>query len=1270
MKEDIILNAPVGDTAEFAYTLDLPDELEARIGDDGSLGIYSPSPALFGTTDTTQDREKILSARRTAPKTHLLFVLPAPVVIEKGGQKASVPARFVLDGDTLTVTAEQLQDLAYPLSIDPSVAITSSSDFQQGNAGDSIEWGDGEIVRKGIKGGVGAWSTTTSLPTASNAVAAVASNGYMYTIGGTATGATVNYAPINSDGTLDSWTSTSSLAIPRSYAGAAAYNGRIYVWGGYNTTTAAATASVEYADIHSDGTLGAWQPAASMTTAVCRAATTAYKGYLYALGGSTTPSSGCTSSSTGGTNTVQYAPILADGTIGTWQTTTNIAYGTSGQVIAAMAGAAGGYMYVLGGSNNNAGTAYANVQVAPINDDGTLGSWTATTSLAGANYSAGVTLYNGYLYVLSSQGNATTAYYAQVFADGTVGEWFMIVYAPLTLGRWGGAAVAYGDYVYYIGGNGPTNRVEVAPLRDDMKVEDNKAVSTSYTTSRERAVSVGYGSCLYLLGGYGGNGNNYVPFTQYAPVNDDGNITTAWPNNSFNGNGRADLAAVAYNGYLYSIGGYYGHANTYFNTVQYASIGADCSLGTWTNTNAFDTGGNARGGITAFAYNGYLYVAGGINASGNFNTVRYAPLNSNGTVGTWNSTTNLPAAMNRHRTVVWGNRVYLLGGTQLALPNPNNGATTGSRPTGAGSSNTYYATINDNGTLGSWTATTALPYDAYEFGATASNGYMVIVGGYTSTGSGVERFVYTAPIDTDGTLGSWTASYDRGVAYPIASLDVAVVNGHIYIMGGRRDSALTNAARDASTVRMVSIHRGNGATSTWTASHNLVVGRSHAGSTAYNGYAYVVGGSSNGGSTGRSDIEYSAIGRQTHSLGSFSTDAQALSSGRMFPGVAAYNGRLYVVGGRLASGYYGNVQHAAIGANGALGGGFVTEGSFTTGTGSDTGRAGACTVAYRGHLYAIGGYDGSNYYNTVRYSDIDSTTGALGAWADGGHSFSGARYGSSCFATSGYLYVLGGRNGATNYNDAWVAPINGNGSIGAWVRTASFDGARAHFVAGTSNGYVYIYGGCATSACTSGYGDVQYASIGRDGMLNSWQRRPETNTGYAPYLTTGFVYDSFVYQLGGSEASASSAATAQAGTRVTPQVGYYSKLVDLGQMANITSITASGLTENSYAPGASPVSFRSAGSSGLFRPSTLSTDITSSVSACDTDNVAYTRYVLVEARLDNMDSSAFAASTSQRATLSDITIHYNPSLPTPDTRLHGGKTLQSGTLSPLDTCQR
>ena len=68
MKEDIILNAPVGDTAEFAYTLDLPDELEARIGDDGSLGIYSPSPALFGPIDTTQDREKILSARRTAPK--------------------------------------------------------------------------------------------------------------------------------------------------------------------------------------------------------------------------------------------------------------------------------------------------------------------------------------------------------------------------------------------------------------------------------------------------------------------------------------------------------------------------------------------------------------------------------------------------------------------------------------------------------------------------------------------------------------------------------------------------------------------------------------------------------------------------------------------------------------------------------------------------------------------------------------------------------------------------------------------------------------------------------------------------------------------------------------------------------------------------------------------------------------------------------------------------------------------------------------------------
>lgn len=1265
MKEDIVLPKFIGKELAYSYKMNLPKTLEAKILDDGSVGIYSADPALFTSISTTteMDADKLKSAREYE-KNHLLFGIPAPVIAQSGGKKTKATAKFGLKGDVLTVTARNMDTVAYPASIDPSIVVTSTSDFMSGNNDDNISFDtSGQISRNLIGGGIGTWGTTTSLSSASNAVASAAYNGFMYTAGGTANGSSVYYAAINSNSSLGSWTSTSSLNTPRSYAGAAAYNGYLYAWGGYNTSTSSVNASVEYAKINSDGSLGTWQTAASMATGVCRAANVAYNGYLYALGGSTSPGSGCDSSSGGGINTVQYAQLKADGTVGTWQTTTNVAYGTSNQVIGAMAGAYNGYMYVLGGASNSASSSYANVQFAPIAQDGTLGSWTATASLPSAMYTAGFTIYDGYLYLLSNQSSSTTTYYTQAFVDGTVNTWFQTT-KPLATGRWGGAATSYNGAIYYIGGNGATASVEYATLLAQMAIDDQPGVTSGFTTSRERAAAVAYNGCVYNLGGYGGSGNNYVNYTQYAPVNADGNITTAWPNQAFN-TARADLAAVAYKGYLYVIGGY--DSTNYYNTVQYAAINNDCSLGTWTSTTAFDTAGNARGGITAFAYNGYIFVTGGVNGSGNFSAVRSAPLNSNGTVGSWSATTSLPSAMNRHRTVVWGNRLYLLGGTTIALPNPNNGASTGSRPTGSGSANTYVATINDNGTIGSWTSATSLPYDIYEFGAEAMGGYLFVLGGFGSTG--VSSITYRAKINSDGTLGNWALLYDRGSGFKIASESLVVQNGTMYTLGGRNDTSLTNTNRNVATSMIYAPNGGSGATGAWSSSSSLPAARSQAGSTAYNGYAYVTGGSSDGGTTLTDSVAYSKFSSQDGSLGSFLTDSHTLSSARMLASTVAYNGYLYSLGGKTSSSYYGNVQYAPIGSSGALTDNFSTSSTgFTTGSGSDTGRAGACTAIYNGRMYAIGGWDGTTYYNTARYTTIDSNTGALGSWSDSGHNFTNGRYGSSCFAANGYMYVLGGRDGSTNYNDVHVAPINSDGTLGTWVRTTDFNGARSHFVAGYNNGFVYLYGGCTTSACTAGYSDTQYASIGLDGKITTWQYRATTNTSNAPYLTTGFTYNGRIYQLGGMLSSSASATTTYVSTRVMARTAHYSKLIDLGQLSKISSIIYNGQVINSYAPGASPVSVQSVKSNGDYFSALPSSNINPGSDTCDATNPAYTRYVRVSITLDNTTSSLYADTSAYQAYLSDLTVNYTPVHTSPDTRLAHGKYFQNESLQPLDTC--
>ena len=119
------------------------------------------------------------------------------------------------------------------------------------------------------------------------------------------------------------------------------------------------------------------------------------------------------------------------------------------------------------------------------------------------------------------------------------------------------------------------------------------------------------------------------------------------------------LAATAYNGYLYIMGGESGSAagsctatSDYCNDVQYAAIASNGSLSEpsscvalasgnsiWCTTNILPT---ARQGLNTVAYNGYLYITGG-QASSSFadctatsdycNGVYYAPIDSNGTIG-------------------------------------------------------------------------------------------------------------------------------------------------------------------------------------------------------------------------------------------------------------------------------------------------------------------------------------------------------------------------------------------------------------------------------------------------------------------------------------------------------------------------------------------------------------------------------------------------------------------------------------------------------------
>src|SRR5205807_9682498 len=117
------------------------------------------------------------------------------------------------------------------------------------------------------------------------------------------------------------------------------------------------------------------------------------------------------------------------------------------------------------------------------------------------------------------------------------------------------------------------------------------------------------------------------------------------------------------------------------------------AVGTWTLlTNSLP---QALMGASATVHNGYLYVAGGLNATGTpVATVYSAPVNADGTIGTWTTAGNaLPTARAFGTMVVFGAIIYYINGDPKAS-NPNT--------QGVGDQDVYYSSAV-RGVIGAWT---------------------------------------------------------------------------------------------------------------------------------------------------------------------------------------------------------------------------------------------------------------------------------------------------------------------------------------------------------------------------------------------------------------------------------------------------------------------------------------------------------------------------------------------------------------------------------------
>ena len=240
-----------------------------------------------------------------------------------------------------------------------------------------------------------------------------------------------------------------------------------------------------------------------------------------------------------------------------------------------------------------------------------------------------------------------------------------------------------------------------------------------------------------MVGGVNAAGTT-ISSVEYAPINSNGTLGSWSAATGSLGTAHKQSAAAAYNGYLYSLGGNTGSLST---TVYYASAGSG-DIASWSTTTVLPY---AVRNASATTYNGYLYVAGGVDGSGNTAKVIYAPINSNGTLGSWLYTSALP----------------LSGATSIVAAN---GHLYASGVDGAScSGNTYKAAIHANGLLSAFHQTTAASTCGKGNGTPIyANGYL-----YLATGNGV---VGGAAMDSIPRIGQYTKLIDLSGEYGLTSL--------------------------------------------------------------------------------------------------------------------------------------------------------------------------------------------------------------------------------------------------------------------------------------------------------------------------------------------------------------------------------------------------------------------------------------------------------------------------------------------------------------------
>ncbi len=287
------------------------------------------------------------------------------------------------------------------------------------------------------------------------------------------------------------------------------------------------------------------------------------------------------------------------------------------------------------------------------------------------------------------------------------------------------------------------------------------AETTSLPLNNVAGVTAAKGNNLYMIGG-AADGAQYDQV--YSASASGTGTLSSWTARNSMPQARWGMAKAQDGDRVYILGGL--GNGTFNNNVFYGTVHSDGTMDNWQETTTLPLSVvEAESTIVG----NWIYYAGGVNnAEGKHDTVYVSQINSNGTLGSWSTTTSLPHPMVTFGMVSYQNKIYIIGGYT------NSG----------GINEVYSATVNtSDGTLSSWQPEESLLHEFYDKNQTVIVGNTIVIAGGGRNGNPDTSDVYYTTINNDGSLAPWQQSANS-LPRPRTSASLQFVNGYLYMLGG------------------------------------------------------------------------------------------------------------------------------------------------------------------------------------------------------------------------------------------------------------------------------------------------------------------------------------------------------------------------------------------------------------------------------------------------------------------------------------------------------